>query len=63
MKQLISSDRASNNVSHSPDLSLGKAECISSHANKLHFLFDEAPLHLKSLFRGAITQSLVYQVP
>lgn len=43
MKQLICSDTASNNVPQNPDLSLGKAECMSTHANKLHFSFDEAP--------------------
>lgn len=43
MKQVISSDRASNNALGSPDCSLGKAGCISSHANKLCFSFDEAP--------------------
>lgn len=43
MKQIISSDRPSNNVPGSRDLSLGKAGCISSHANKLCFSFDEAP--------------------
>lgn len=41
MKQLISSDRALNNMPQSPDLST--AECTSSPANKRHFAFDEAP--------------------
>lgn len=46
---------------HSLDLSLSKAERISSHANKLCFSFDETSYFF--FLRGAIIQGPFYQVP